>query len=141
MSDNKVKGINAQNKNNDDGYIFEDIETIKTRERYQFQDKRFENYQITKNGDIFSHGCYLRPRTINNRFFVTLPFGRFYIDDLVAMVFVPRPSGMNKVRHIDGNIINNNADNLEWTYVENPYEISSQINQIDITTKKCGQNV
>lgn len=33
---------------------------------------------------------------------------------LVAEAFVPNPNNFTNIRHIDGNILNNRADNLEW---------------------------
>jgi hypothetical protein len=33
---------------------------------------------------------------------------------LVAKTFVPNPLNLLNVRHKDGNILNNRADNLEW---------------------------
>lgn len=33
---------------------------------------------------------------------------------LVAEAFVPNPNGYDTVDHIDGNKLNNNADNLQW---------------------------
>jgi hypothetical protein len=33
---------------------------------------------------------------------------------LIALAFVPNPQGYKEVNHIDGNKLNNNADNLEW---------------------------
>jgi hypothetical protein len=33
---------------------------------------------------------------------------------LVAMLFIPNPSGLTEVNHIDGNKDNNHVSNLEW---------------------------
>ena len=35
-------------------------------------------------------------------------------DWMMARTFVPNPNGYANVRHIDGNSLNDNADNLEW---------------------------
>lgn len=37
-----------------------------------------------------------------------------YVHRLVAMTFVPNPNGFLQINHIDGNTLNNSADNLEW---------------------------
>jgi hypothetical protein len=36
------------------------------------------------------------------------------VHELVAETFVPNPDLLPEVRHKDGNLKNNNADNLEW---------------------------
>ena len=38
----------------------------------------------------------------------------FHVHRLVAEAFVPNPNGYDTVDHIDGNKLNNNADNLQW---------------------------
>lgn len=38
----------------------------------------------------------------------------FRVDYLVASTFIPNPHNYKNIRHIDGNLENNCADNLEW---------------------------
>lgn len=38
----------------------------------------------------------------------------FRVDYLVATSFVPNPHNYKNIRHIDGDLENNRADNLEW---------------------------
>lgn len=44
-----------------------------------------------------------------------------YVHELVAEAFVPNPNNLPYVRHKDGDIQNNKADNLEWTDVKPEY--------------------
>ena len=38
-----------------------------------------------------------------------------HVQELVAEAFVPNPNNFKYVRHKDGDIRNNRADNLEWS--------------------------
>jgi len=48
--------------------------------------------------------------------------GEFYVHELVAEVYLPNPKRLGKVRHKDGNVRNNNLDNLEWIALESGVE-------------------
>lgn len=51
--------------------------------------------------------------------------GEFYVHELVAEVFLPNPGKLTKVRHLDGNVRNNNVDNLAW-YAPEPVILSKE---------------
>jgi hypothetical protein len=38
-----------------------------------------------------------------------------HVHELVAETFIPNPGNKKYVRHKDGDILNNRADNLEWS--------------------------
>lgn len=80
------------------------------------------NYYIYDNGDVLNittnkilkgsigeHGYkYYRLSKNNNK-------KMFYAHRLVAEYFIPNPDNLPIVNHIDGNKLNNNIDNLEWS--------------------------
>ena len=52
----------------------------------------------------------------------------YIVARLVAEAFIPNPDNKPWVRHIDGNLLNNEASNLEW--IDNKWE----------NTQLCGAN-
>lgn len=88
-------------------------------------------YAVTKNGKVWSYtknnrsgkihnGKYLK-EIIGDGRYLTVNLSKqgkhriFYIHRLIAMTFIKNPENKREVNHIDGNKINNNVKNLEWS--------------------------
>lgn len=84
----------------------------------------FPDYFIDENGDVWSNKSnkwkkvkptltnkgYLTYRACNNGIRKHISIHR-----AVALTYVPNPNNLPQVNHIDGNKLNNNVNNLEWT--------------------------
>lgn len=86
--------------------------------KYQISNKgEVRSFSRWKNGDLLKGGQCGNPGPY--RFVGLVGEGRkdvkhFYIHRLVAKYFVDNPNEYNEVNHIDGNTLNNCAENLEW---------------------------
>jgi hypothetical protein len=85
--------------------------------------KGFEDYEISSTGQVKSHkhgrAVVLKPRITHDGYvwYSLCKNGKGYTkraNRLVAEAFIPNPDGKPTVNHIDGNKLNNSADNLEW---------------------------
>ncbi len=91
----------------------------------------YENkYQVSNLGNIKSLETWTGDKYIkrekllknilygNSYYYVSLSKNgkvkRFKVNRLVAQAFIPNPKNKPQVNHIDGNKLNNKADNLEW---------------------------
>ena len=85
----------------------------------------FKDYSVTTDGRVFTHK-FDKTKELSSAAgksgyaAVTLSNDKlkqsFQVHRLVAMAFLPKPpKGSDIVNHIDGNKLNNNLKNLEWT--------------------------
>lgn len=87
------------------------------------ESRRFPGYVVSDRGDVFGpSGKLLNGHVDSHGYRRVYPRGSKYVrvHRLVAETFVEQRDGKNTVNHIDGNKLNNAADNLEWvTQAEN----------------------
>lgn len=86
--------------------------------------KGWEMYQCDTNGVVYGqNGKQLKPN-INCKGYEYVVFCKnkkmktFSVHRIIALTFVPNPMNLPVVNHKDGNKLNNNAENFEWTTFE-----------------------
>ena len=115
-----------------EGEVWKDfIEGIRVSDKGRIDRGGIISRGIPRRNEYFTHSKVLRPK-------------RYPIKRMVCQVFNgDAPAGKNKVRHIDGNTLNNAADNLVWTDSQEIADNLSSVNQVvmfDKSTKKIIRN-
>ena len=85
------------------------------------QIKGFNDYSITKDGQVFSHKTnkFKKPFVFPTGYIgITLSKNavskNYYLHRIVADNYISNPNNKPQVNHIDGNKANNSISNLEW---------------------------
>lgn len=71
-------------------------------------------YQVSNFGRVKSLRKVLKAGLRKGYLYISLRNKKFNIHRLVAIAFIPNPGNLPEIDHIDGNPLNNNANNLKW---------------------------
>jgi hypothetical protein len=74
------------------------------------------DYMINKNGQVYTvkQQTILEHKVKDGFLCVYIDRKRAYIHTLLAKQFIENPNNFKRVKHIDGDKMNNNVDNLKW---------------------------
>ena len=77
-------------------------------------------YKIDKTGNIYNKSGAKMKTWVSPQGYMRVGLRRngskkqFFVHRLIAITYIPNPSGLPIINHIDGDKLNNNVGNLEW---------------------------
>ena len=84
----------------------------------------YHSYSVTQEGKVYSKyaDSFLKSQVRDGYNEVLFSFGTgkerleqwMRVDWLVAMRYIPNPNNYSHIKHLDGNTLNDNVDNLQW---------------------------
>lgn len=103
-----------------------DVVLFDSKDYLWYEIPEFPEYYASPSGYVTHHDRLLKPHIYNEYGHCQIRFyknGKQYTRDLhrlIAELFIPNPEGYPLVRHLDGDPINNDVNNLAWgTYKDN----------------------
>lgn len=100
--------------------LWKNLENHNFKHRYKISNKgdikRLSYHKLLSDDSSYEvPESYLTPYESNGYLYVSIESKAYAVHKLVAEAFLKRPKGMDIVRHMDGNHLNNSSDNLTWT--------------------------
>lgn len=96
----------------------------------------YHSYSITPEGEVYSKylNTFLKKFIKDNHYEVLFSFGAgkerleqwLRVDWLVAMHYLTNPNNYGHIKHLDGNLLNDNVNNLKWV----PYCTEEEVKEI-----------
>ena len=109
--------------------------------------KGFENYKVSNTGKVYSlsKNKVMKPWIINSGYQVIALVdrgisNRILVHRLVSLNFINNPLNKPQVNHIDGNKLNNNVANLEWTTASENINHNKVLGILDTHTARAKLN-
>ena len=109
--------------------------------------KGFENYKVSNTGKVYSlaKNKVMKPWIISSGYYAVYLIDRevskqMLVHRLVALNFIDNPLNKPQVNHIDGDKLNNNVDNLEWTTASENINHNKVLGRLDTHTAREALN-